>query len=130
MKRAWIYGRDSMRKESLSSQIEKIRQFAEAQQIAVVGTSSEICLGHDIDREGLNEAVQMVRDGQADTLLVCSLDRISDDPSEIKEFAGQIGDLDAVTFVKKDDSVAWTEIKKILQGESPTQSDIGMFFGV
>lgn len=128
MKRAWIYGRDSMRKESLTSQIEEIKQFAEAQQIAVVGTSSEICLGHGIDREGLNEAVQMVRDGQADTLLVCSLDRISDDPSEIKEFAGLIGDPNAVTFVKKDDSAAWAEIKKILQGESQAQSGIGMVF--
>lgn len=101
MQRAWIYGRDSLSKESLASQIEKLKRFAETRQMEVVGTSSEICLGHGIDRDGLNEAIQMVKDGRADTLLICTLDRISDDAGEIKKFAGQIEDLDAVTFAKR-----------------------------
>ena len=93
MQRAWIYGRDSLSKESLASQIEKLKRFAETRQMEVVGTSSEICLGHGIDRDGLNEAIQMVKDGRADTLLICTLDA-----GEIKKFAWQIEDLDAVTF--------------------------------
>ena len=39
MQRAWIYGRDSLREESLASQIEQLKRFAEARQMEVVGTS-------------------------------------------------------------------------------------------
>lgn len=130
MQRAWIYGRDSSREESLASQVEKIKQFAESEQIEVVGTSAEICLGHGIERDGLSEAIRMVKSGAADTLLICSLDRISDDPGEIKKFAGLVEDLDAVTFVNKDDSAAWTQIKGIIQGGSPLQSDLGMILSM
>ena len=96
----------------------------------VVGTSSEICLGHGIDRDGLNEAIQMVKDGRADTLLICTLDRISDDAGEIKKFAGQIEDLDAVTFAKEKDAQAWGDIKDVLRGGSPLQSEVGMIFSM
>ena len=93
-------------------------------------TSSEICLGHGIDRDGLNEAIQMVKDGRADTLLICTLDRISDDAGEIKKFAGQIEDLDAVTFAKEKDAQAWGDIKDVLRGGSPLQSEVGMIFSM
>lgn len=130
MQRAWIYGRDSLSKESLASQIEKLKRFAETRQMEVVGTSSEICLGHGIDRDGLNEAIQMVKDGRADKLLICTLDRISDDAGEIKKFAGQIEDLDAVTFAKEKDAQAWGDIKDVLRGGSPLQSEVGMIFSM
>lgn len=130
MQKAWIYARDSKREESLTAQIEEIERFAKAKHIEVAGTSSEICSAHNIDRDGLNEAIQMVKDRKADILLINTLDRISDIPGEIKEFAGLIGDLNAVTIVDEDDTVAWEEIKKVLQGGSPLQSGFGMIFSM
>lgn len=128
MPKAWIYARDSRREEALATQIEEMEQFAKAKDIEVAGTSSEICSAHNIARAGLNEAIQMVKDRKADILLIDTLDRISDIPGEIDKFAGLIGDLDAVTIVDKEDTVAWEEVKKVLQGGSPLQSDDGMHF--
>lgn len=130
MPKAWIYARDSRREESLATQIEEMEQFAKAKDFEVAGTSSEICSAHNIDRAGLNEAIKMVKDRKADILLIDTLDRISDIPGEIREFAGLIGDLDAVTIVDKGDTMAWEEFKKVLQGGNPLQSDGEMLFTI
>ena len=43
MKKAWLYGRDSLKTEFPASQIEKLKQYADDNQMEIAGISFDTC---------------------------------------------------------------------------------------
>jgi len=69
-KRYWLYGRvASPDKWALENQMNYLRSFAEKYQLNVVGESQDEASGLTLERPGLNDFLEAVRQGQADALL-------------------------------------------------------------
>lgn len=79
-KRYWLYGRvASPDKWALENQMNYLRSFAEKYQLNVVGESQDEASGLTLDRPGLNDFLEAVRQGRADTLLTKDLTRLGRD---------------------------------------------------
>lgn len=79
-KRYWLYGRvASPDKWALENQMDYLRSFAEKYQLNVVGESQDEASGLNLDRPGLNDFLEAVRQGRADTLLTKDLTRLGRD---------------------------------------------------
>lgn len=79
-KQYWLYGRvASPDKWALETQMDYLRSFAEKYQLNVVGESQDEASGLTLERPGLNDFLEAVRQGRADTLLTKDLTRLGRD---------------------------------------------------
>ena len=79
-KRYWLYGRvASPDKWALENQMNYLRSFTEKYQLNVVGESQDEASGLTLERPGLNDFLEAVRQGQADALLTKDLTRLGRD---------------------------------------------------
>lgn len=62
---------------SLDAQESKIRAYCKLYDIELVAIFYDIGSGKNMDREGLQKALQMLREGQADGIVVAKLDRLT-----------------------------------------------------
>lgn len=83
-KRYWLYGRvASPGKWALENQMIYLRSFAEKHQLIIIGESQDEASGLTFDRPGLNEFLEAVRQGRADTLLIKDLTRLGRDAMQM-----------------------------------------------
>ena len=62
---------------SLDAQEAKIRAYSKLYDIDLVAILRDTGSGKDMDRDGLQEALRMLRDGEADGIVVAKLDRLT-----------------------------------------------------
>lgn len=90
-KRCWLYGRvASPEKRALENQMNYLRSFAEKYQLNVVGESQDEASGLTLDRPGLNDFLEAVRQGRADTLLTKDLTRLGRDTMQTAAWITQL----------------------------------------
>lgn len=120
MQKVWLYGRDSIKDEFPASQLEELHRYAEKNQLEIVGVSFDTCGWENLDREGLNRAIQAINDEEANAILVARLNRISRSTEGTKAFAELIGAPDRLLISDADDAVIWYAINvNLFETESP-----------
>jgi len=111
MKKAWLYGRDSLKTEFPASQLEKLRQYAEENQMEIVGISFDTCGWETLDRKGLNRAIQAIAENEAEVILVPNFNRITRSIDGTKAFAELIADPDCLVIADADGAATWNALK-------------------
>lgn len=90
-KRYWLYGRvASPDKWALENQMNYLRSFAEKHQLNVVGESQDEASGLTLDRPGLNDFLEAVRQGRTDALLTKDLTRLGRDVMRTATWIAQL----------------------------------------
>jgi excisionase family DNA binding protein len=97
--RAIIYGRVSSQKQkedgNLDRQIKKLKNYAKDKNLEVVATIKEVASGINETRRGLRKALNLIRNGEADIILIEFTDRLARFGYKylekyIKDFKGEI----------------------------------------
>lgn len=98
-KRYWLYGRvASPDKWALENQMNYLRSFAEKHQLNVVGESQDEASGLTLDRPGLNDFLEAVRQGRTDALLTKDLTRLGRDVMRTATWTAQLNASGAGVF--------------------------------
>ena len=125
MKKAWLYGRDSLKTEFPASQIEKLKQYADDNQMEIAGISFDTCGWKTLDCKGLNRAVQAIAENEAEVILVPYFNRITRSIGGAKAFAELLANPDCLVIADRDDAMAWDAVKSELR----KAESHGMVFG-
>ena len=128
MKKAWLYGRDSLKTEFPASQLEKLRQYAEENQMEIAGISFDTCGWETLDRKGLNRAVQAIAENESEVILVPNFNRITRSIDGAKAFADLLVNPDCLVIADTDGAATWDAVKNELRGTESHGLEYGIFY--
>lgn len=124
-KRAWIYTRIDAPEDThgvLKGQEKELMDYAGRLGFSVVGGSSDLGSGMDMDRPGLARVTESADQGRFDVLLVRSLSRLGRDPARMIAFLSELERRGVEVYSPLEGKINTATLSAIL---SPGASEMG-----
>ena len=113
---AWAYAcDDGVSASVLIAQMKEVLDEAARKGIRTVGTSQDMCSGELLDRAGLRDALNAVKKGIANAVLVRDVSRLSKDQHTLLQIMEILQDYGAVLICTAEDAYAGLRLQNVSQ---------------
>lgn len=114
--KAWAYARaDGVSTSVLIAQMKQVLDEAMRKGVCTVGTSQDMSSGEVLDREGLRSALDAVKKGVANAVLVRDVSRLSKDRHTLLQIMEILQDHGAVLICTAEDAYAGLRLQNVSQ---------------
>ena len=114
--RAWAYARaEGVSTSVLIAQMEQVLDEAARRGVCTVGTSQDMSSGEVLDRTGLRTALDAVKKGVANAVLIRDVSRLSKDRHTLLQIMEILQDHGAVLICTAEDAYAGLRLQNVSQ---------------